>query len=177
MIALGPRDIHVWRFGREIGGAAAIRGACRHYLGGAVDVHRSPLGKPFVPGAPLEVAVAHASGATMVAIARGVLGIDAERSDPLPDLDPLRARTLAPAEDRELEATPLALREARFYRCWVRKEALLKARGCGLAVDPREVDTTQEAPGWHWLDATVAGNIAVAIATVEPQANLAWHFT
>ena len=174
MIGLGPRDIHVWRFDREIAGDAAIRGACRHYLDRGVEVHRSPLGKPFVPGAALEVAVAHAAGATVVAIARGVLGIDAERMDRLPDLQALRAGTLAPAEERELEAMPPASREARFYCYWVRKEALLKARGCGLTVDPREVDTTREAPGWNWIDATVGGNIAVAIATLEPQPNLMW---
>ena len=174
MIALAAGDIHVWRFDGELEGAAAIRAACRRYLGCAFEVRRSPLGKPFIPGAPLEVAIAHTRGATVVAVARDVIGIDAERQDPLPDLDALRAHTLAPREDRALETAPAREREERFYRCWVRKEALLKARGCGFAVDPREVDTTRAAPGWHWIDATLAGNIALAIATAEPCAHVAW---
>ncbi len=110
----------------------------------------------------------------MVAVAREVLGVDVEQVDPLPDLHSLRAHTLTPRENQAIEFSPLPEREALFYRCWVRKEALLKARGCGLSVDPREVDTTSAVPGWHWIDGKLEGNIAIAIATVEPHARVSW---
>ena len=63
------------------------------------------------------------------------MGIDAERMAALPDLASLARASLTPAEARELEV-PGADGTASFYRCWVRKEALLKAQGLGLSSGP-----------------------------------------
>jgi phosphopantetheinyl transferase len=54
----------------------------------------------------------------------------------------------------------------------VRKEALLKARGCGLTLDPRAIDTTRAADGWHWHDVRLAGRIAMSIATPYPRVRI-----
>ena len=49
------------------------------------------------------------------------------------DTDPL---VLAPAEREELSLLPIGSRGIQILRTWVRKEAVLKATGFGLAVEP-----------------------------------------
>jgi phosphopantetheinyl transferase (holo-ACP synthase) len=57
-------------------------------------------------------------------------------------------------------------------RTWVRKEAVLKAAGTGLSVDPREVDVTHDALGSPWpgvvVDVPVA-DFACAAAVLGVQ--------
>lgn len=171
MIEIGRGDIHVWHartFAR--GDVAAI---CERYTRGRCCIVRSSLGKPFVAGGAIEIGLSHTDGVALLAVSRRPVGIDAERIEPLPDLAAVARASLAPGEARGMDCR-VTDRTAWFYRCWVRKEALLKARGCGLAVDPREVDTTETPSGWAWIDATLGGAIAVAIATPDPQAKVRW---
>ena len=171
MIGLRAGDIHVWRSRAFAPGEVA--GICSRYLDRQCCILRSALGKPFVAGGALEIGIAHTEGAALLAVSRRPMGIDAERMAPLPDLAALVRASLTPAEARELEVPGLD-RATRFYRCWVRKEAMLKARGCGLTVDPREVDSTQPPAGWKWIDATLDDSIAVSIATADPDAKVYW---
>jgi phosphopantetheinyl transferase len=172
MIRVREGEIHLWRFDAPEG---AARAACEHYIEGRFAMARSPLGKPYVLGHALELGISHTEGVTLVAVSRRAVGLDIERMRPLPDLEVLAGAALGPGEARELEGLDDSERAARFYRFWVRKEALLKARGCGLTVDPREVDTTRGAPGWQWLDAMLDQEIAVSVATAEPSPRLCWR--
>ena len=172
MIRLGDGEIHLWRFDVPEG---AVRAACANYIEGRFVIARSPLSKPYVCGRELEIGVSHTEGATLVAVSRRAVGVDIERMRPLPDLDAVAAATLNAGEARELQGLRDADRATRFYRCWVRKEALLKARGCGLTVDPREVDTTRSVRGWQWIDATLDDSIAVSVATAEPRPRVCWR--
>ena len=62
------------------------------------------------------------------------VGIDIEpRSRALQDTDP---RVLSPVEREELSEVPIASRGIQLLRTWVRKEAVLKATGFGLAIEP-----------------------------------------
>jgi hypothetical protein len=171
MIGLRSGDIHLWRANAIAPGEVAE--ICSRYLDAPCCILRSALGKPFLAGGALEIGIAHTEGAALLAVARRPIGIDAERMVPLPDLASLVPATLTPAETRELEV-PGTDRTARFYRCWVRKEAMLKARGCGLTVDPREVDSTRPPAGWQWIDATLDGAIAVSIATRDRAAKVSF---
>jgi phosphopantetheinyl transferase len=171
MIRLREGEIHLWRLGAMPGGARSV---CARYVDRPFALERSPLGKPYVSGGDIEIGVSHTEGATVVAVSRRAVGIDIERMGPLPDLDALAAASLGAGEARELEVLVGRERAARFYRFWVRKEALLKARGCGLAVDPREVDTTRGVTGWQWIDATLEPGFAVSVATAEPSPRLRW---
>jgi len=115
-------------------------------------------GKPHVldatPGFQFN---ASASGdrALLAATTAGDLGVDLERWRPLePDLNAMISR-LAAEERRTLMALEESERLARFFECWVRKEALVKAVGLGLSMplDAFEVPLSASIAGgvvrWH----------------------------
>ena len=161
MRRLPADEIHVWPLP-----SAGVQAVLAEYLGAAVETRRSPLGKPYVAGGAIEFSVSHTDGCAVVAVSTRVVGIDVEAQAPLPDLESLARATLTPAEARAMAMMPPAGRERWYYRCWVRKEALLKARGCALTVDPRSLDTTS-VQGWHWHDARIAGDVAMSVATAH----------
>lgn len=55
-----------------------------------------------------------------------------------------------------------------LLRTWVHKEALLKAAGTGLAVDPRDLRATPPPPGWRVRDVPVPPTHLAALATPDP---------
>ncbi len=113
---------------------------------------------------PAHVSLARAGEMSVVAITdAGPVGVDVEAEG---------AAGFAGFEDVALHRDERADDPTRV---WVRKEALLKAHGLGLAVDPRDVrlgddgleswDSPHEAPPTVWLrDLAVPGHvIAVAV--------------
>ncbi|WP_338672995.1 4'-phosphopantetheinyl transferase superfamily protein [Streptomyces sp. SCSIO 30461] len=104
---------------------------------------RPPHGKPTLPGTSLELSLSHSGQQVMVALtAVGQVGVDVEEiveGRTLP-LDVLTAR-----EQAELEPLAPEDRVAGFIRYWARKEAVLKATGHGLMVEPSAL--TVSAPG------------------------------
>ena len=110
------------------------------YLGVSVDdvsIARTLEGKPAVVGADFEVNLAHSGSIAIVAVASRAVGIDVERRRQVAGRS-LPAHTLGPAELAcfEVAADPAHV----FLDLWTRKEALLKAAGLGLAVDPRTIE-------------------------------------
>lgn len=119
-------------------------------------------GAPTTAGA--HVSITRGTGVVAVAVSTvGPVGIDLERRrDELwPGFDDVALSTdehVASAEDR--------------LRAWVRKEAVLKASGLGLALDPRRVvlrggqvvDAPAEVPACDLHDVDLAGHLgAVAV--------------
>jgi 4'-phosphopantetheinyl transferase len=102
-------------------------------------------------GADLDVSVSHSAELVAVAVtrvsagglARRSVGVDVEREVPLAgqELDDI---VLSPAERLAFDALDGQARQQAFFRYWVRKEAVLKATGDGLAVSPAEL--TVSAP-------------------------------
>nr|WP_255603489.1 4'-phosphopantetheinyl transferase superfamily protein [Oscillochloris sp. ZM17-4] len=100
----------------------------------------------------------------LLAVAGGArVGVDLELVGDA-DHDVIAERFFAPEERRALAALPPDRRRDAFYRCWVCKEAFVKARGEGLALgadrfavsaDPAapaallRVDDEPDAAG-HW---------------------------
>jgi 4'-phosphopantetheinyl transferase len=130
--------------------------------------------------------VSHAEGLVLVAVARGVrVGVDVERLGGRPFLS-LPGNVLRPAERAALESLPGSRRDDAFLRLWACKEAVLKATGVGLAVDPALVEVsgpTQSprvvalpspigpASRWALVDLRLPGYAAV-LAVERPHAGI-----
>jgi len=102
-----------------------------------------PHGQPRIVSpprrAPLHVSVAHAADRVVVAASRGArIGVDVEPTDAarFPGFDSL---ALTRAEQAGINSLPIGERTAARTSLWVRKEALLKLDGRGLATAPTDV--------------------------------------
>jgi 4'-phosphopantetheinyl transferase len=113
-------------------------------------------GKPHLadPYSDLELSLAHSGGRVVVAVARGVaVGVDVEEVSGSADDVALEGAVLSPVEQRVVEALPSCERRSAFLRYWVRKEAVLKATGDGLALPPALLTVSrpdQPARVVHW---------------------------
>lgn len=109
----------------------------------AIALLETATGKPTTEG--VEFNVSHAREDFVCAVTRTVpVGIDIEHLAQLPDLDALLF-VCSRAESDRLRAQPEPERSALFLRFWTRKEAVLKAAGCGLGSMPlHEVDVTED---------------------------------
>jgi 4'-phosphopantetheinyl transferase len=110
-----------------------------------------PHGRPTVrvagrPGPP--VSLAHADEAVVVAVSATdrLIGVDVEPLGRLDRWAGLAPVALSDGERADLDRLPATERPLAVLRTWVRKEALLKAVGCGLDLDPRLVEQTPSAP-------------------------------
>jgi 4'-phosphopantetheinyl transferase len=121
----------------------AARGLLRRIL--ARYVHWPPealrftygaRGKPSLaePGAGLEFNLAHSHGLALYAVTRGrPVGVDIEYIRPQLAAERIAERFFSAEEVAALRALAPEEQAAAFFRCWTRKEALLKAWGQGLA--------------------------------------------
>jgi 4'-phosphopantetheinyl transferase len=94
--------------------------------------------------------LAHTAGFALWAfMVNEEVGVDVERVHHLPDMDAVMRSSFAPAE-RTAIASIVAVedRHRAFFRCWTRKEAVLKALGWGLAkpLDSFEVSFDRDNP-------------------------------
>jgi 4'-phosphopantetheinyl transferase len=143
-----PRHGHQFRVGR--GRLREILGPYRDTAPAALRFVHNAHGKPALPGGPA-FNLSHAGGWAALAVAPDAdpalaLGIDIEAHRPVePEV---AERFFAPAEVRALAALPPALWAEGFFRCWTRKEAVVKACGPGLSMPLRDFDVTlaPEAP-------------------------------
>jgi 4'-phosphopantetheinyl transferase len=100
-------------------------------------------GKPVVSGHPgLHVSLSYAGSLALVAVSEaGEVGVDVEVVADA-DYDGFDAVTLAAEEVDAFAAVPAPDLAVARAQVWSRKEAVLKATGHGLVVDPREVVVT-----------------------------------
>ncbi|MFF8830062.1 4'-phosphopantetheinyl transferase family protein [Streptomyces sp. NPDC015131] len=104
-----------------------------------------PHGKPAVAGSALEVSLSHSGDRVAVAVSlAGPVGVDLEEAAGDGRAAELAPVVLSAAERTALEALPVGERAAGFTRYWARKEAVLKATGDGLMVEPARL--TVSAP-------------------------------
>ena len=83
----------------------------------------------------------------LLAVALGKpVGVDIECHRSI-DIDQLAQACLTESELAHLNGQPADRREAVFFRCWTRKEAVLKACGVGLAAGLQSVEVRPEQPG------------------------------
>ena len=96
------------------------------------------FGKPALRGEPsCAFNMSHSQELAAFALApEGEIGVDIERLCEMPDTEALARHHFTPAEQAALAHAPAADRTLVFLYGWTRKEACLKAIGCGLQVDP-----------------------------------------
>ncbi|MER7516258.1 4'-phosphopantetheinyl transferase superfamily protein [Streptomyces sp. NPDC126499] len=114
-----------------------------------------PHGKPYLEDAPVEFSLSHSGERVAVALTSGTpVGVDVER---VTDLAGLPLPVLSGEERTVFDRVPEPERAAAFTAYWVRKEAVLKATGEGLRVDPARLtvsapDRPAELLGWRGRD-------------------------
>lgn len=118
----------------------------------SVELQHGPWGKPFLHpahGSRTEFNVSHAGDWAVIAVGEARnLGIDIERVTENDDYEMLADRIMSARELNWYDKLLAGERCLAFYRAWVRKEAVLKATGCGLSLDPRMIDVHN---GLGWL--------------------------
>jgi len=121
------------------------RGVLRSLLGEylrvpphAVNFHYRVHGKPCVapPCAnPVLFNLSHSGELALLAFARDrEIGVDVERLRPRENLLPLAERFFAATECAMLQGLTGESQLQGFFHCWTRKEAYIKAKGCGLSL-------------------------------------------
>jgi 4'-phosphopantetheinyl transferase len=134
-----------YRFGRDARLFLARRSLLRCLLAAYLDIDPAgiafqvgPHGKPYlaIPGGEgISFSVSHSSVSALFTIGCGSqIGVDLEKERD--DLDPMELATqfFAPSERLALELLTPPERKTAFFRTWTRKEAWLKAVGCGLSL-------------------------------------------
>lgn len=104
----------------------------------SVSFAANPYGKPSLPADAnpydLHFNVSHSGTIGLIAVARVVeIGIDIEQMRPELDPQVIFPQAFSRDEIRHLESLSGEAQKNAFYRCWVRKEAAVKATGLGLS--------------------------------------------
>jgi 4'-phosphopantetheinyl transferase len=125
---------------RFVAGRSFLRRLLAEYLGtesGDVCFHYALHGKPALAGsdAALRFNLAHADAIAVCAVVSGCeeIGVDVERVRPMAEVEAVARTVLSPRELAHFHALPAAARLHAFYEAWTRKEAFVKALGCGLS--------------------------------------------
>ncbi|MDL2267814.1 4'-phosphopantetheinyl transferase superfamily protein [Desulfovibrio sp. OttesenSCG-928-G15] len=185
--------VHVMDAARHLAGRALVRRVLELTepagAGAGADFARNAWGKPVCPESGADFSISHSGVMVWAAFCRGAfVGIDVEEILPLPDLPGL-AGQLHPKERDAILAQPPDKRERDFYRCWTRKEALLKATGMGLSrplnsfqvsTDQRDhnwvhVPPERDASAWTSADISFDAGYSCSVAATAPHLELAVH--
>jgi 4'-phosphopantetheinyl transferase len=133
-------------FSRDAVRYVAARGQLRAILADYLNLNAAEIcfdyneyGKPYLPGASLCFNLTHADGLAALAVASGRdVGVDIERVRVLNE-DLIRWVMTEREQRRFLKLSPDDRIEA-FFRCWTRKEAVVKAIGAGLSFSPERLE-------------------------------------
>jgi 4'-phosphopantetheinyl transferase len=153
-----------------------------------ISFRANRFGKPELAGegSSLNFSLSHTQSIAVLAVAHGLpVGVDVEEIRPI---EPEVAAThFSASELSDLRALQGDAWLGGFYRCWTRKEAILKAEGVGLhrALDSFDVGLLPDAPPellrtrvrflhpWKLYDVSPASGTIGALATAYGEARIA----
>ncbi|MBX2876159.1 MAG: 4'-phosphopantetheinyl transferase superfamily protein [Saprospiraceae bacterium] len=103
---------------------------------------QNEYGKPHLLHHPgLHFNVSHTDGAALLGFTlAGALGVDIENTERTLETDLVAKHFFAAEEVEKLLAIAPPKRQAAFYRCWTRKESIIKALGTGLSFPLKEFE-------------------------------------
>ena len=160
----------------------ALRSILAMYLGvdaAAIDFDSGPAGKPKLvrnfASSDVEFNLSHSGDVALIAVTRGEeIGVDVECIREDFAFKPIAQRFFTANEVAALQDLPVDLQREAFYKCWVSKEALLKAKGTGLSGSLDEVQIvlttgagvriTLAAGEWSLTELSPIGGYAAALA-------------
>lgn len=171
---------------RSLNRYIAGRGLLREILGGYlgidakhVELAAAEHGKPFLPESQEELCfnLAHSGDNLLLAVTvRRAVGVDLELIIPGKPLEEMARLVFSPKERAQLSRLAPPRQEAAFYRCWVRKEACLKACGRGFSLPGSSFDLSPlddngavmvaccDQQCWQVVDLAVASPYCAALA-------------
>ncbi|MGD0834083.1 MAG: 4'-phosphopantetheinyl transferase superfamily protein [Candidatus Dormibacteria bacterium] len=131
--------------------STAARGWLRYLLGGYLGEDAAGLvlledegGKPRLQGAGrawLRFNLSHSAEVMVVAVARDrEVGVDVEEITAGMPFEAMSRRLLSERDQRFVSRAGPDRRPEAFLACWTRTEAVLKAAGLGLGVDPSTIE-------------------------------------
>jgi len=174
----GERARHARLDGAPRDRFAISHGAMRQVLGtyltrAARDVPLESLSgrPPSVPG--LDLSLTHCDELALLAVALDRVGVDIEATNDIEpgELRELADATLSPPELTQLLMTPPNEQARAWLRFWVRKEAVLKARGEGVGDRPlNHVDVSADRVADLTLVDVDVGPGHLAAAAMTPPA-------
>lgn len=166
-----------------VAGRGVLRKILGRYLSIApenVQLDYGNHGKPFLLDHKgfLNFNLSHAGDLLILAVSAAIeVGIDIEKTDADIPLHDMARLAFSHQEQKELFELPsFDLQTTAFYRCWVRKEACMKACGRGFSLPSNSFDVSVlnfEEPNqtvwcdqknWHLLDIAVPQNYSAALA-------------
>ncbi|MFI9586659.1 4'-phosphopantetheinyl transferase family protein [Streptomyces sp. NPDC052236] len=113
----------------------SVLGDCSGLAPRSLEFRYGRQGKPYLdsPGAP-HFSLSHSGELSLIAVCRDEpVGVDVEYALRVPDvMYELVDAFFSPTDRRQLLALPAESQRDAFFRCWTRKEALVKALGVGL---------------------------------------------
>ena len=177
-----------FRFDKDRRMFLLARGLLRRLLGAYLKVIPGQIkfcytdhGKPYVflkeQHDQIEFNISHSGDIVCMAfVQEAPVGIDVEDILSLPDLDQVASRFFSPGEQLDLNKLSGTEKVAAFYRCWTRKEAVIKACGEGLSMpldsfqvsllpgEPARLLNNPDKRSWLLLDLSPEPGYAAAVA-------------
>jgi 4'-phosphopantetheinyl transferase len=167
---------------RYIAGRGVLREILGGYLGvapGKVLITTGMHGKPYLAECAEKIRfnLSHTGDVLLLAVSgRLEVGVDIETMETEKPLIDMAKLSFSHQEQGELLSIPAGLRTAAFYRCWVRKEACMKACGTGFSLASNsftislrnDMTLSQKVfcnqTAWHILDINVPHRYCAALA-------------
>jgi 4'-phosphopantetheinyl transferase len=190
------RRLHGFRFAQDRSRYAIAHANLRRILGGYCECPPAEIcfranrfGKPELAGEPssLHFSLSHSRCVAVLAVAHGhPVGVDVEEVKPIER--EVADGHFSASELSQLSGLPGDAWLSSFYRCWTRKEAILKAEGVGLsrALDSFDVGVLPDQPPallgtrqqfsypWKLYDVSPASGTTGALAIAHSNARLAY---
>ena len=164
---------------RYCAGRCALRVILSPYLDTAphsIEFTYNEHGKPLA-GAGIDFNLSHAGGQMLIGITeRRMIGVDIETRGRRTESEAIARRFFSPQEVEQFLQFPIHERDEAFLRCWVRKEAYVKAIGTGIggglqqfAVSLADCAVTSllwpgDAAGWTFYDVDMGLDFVASVA-------------